>query len=100
MVEVFKTNIDNSAIAQQIVNEIKDLLFGIDASFDLDDCDRILRVCGSFEPPILKDQVIALVNSKGYMALLLDDEIGFTAHHAEEQALKAHTGIIAFLSIR
>ncbi len=101
MIEVFKTNIDSDFVAQQIVDEIKALPWGIDASFDLEDCDRILRVCGDFEPILLKDQIITLLFSKGHMAIPLDDdEAGFSAYQVEEQLLETHTGIIAFLSIR
>jgi len=100
MVEVFKTNIDDSAIAQQIISEIKAFPLNLDASFDLDDCDRILRVCGSFEPLELKDQIVALLNSKDYLAIPLDDDTSFTTYLSEEHLVGVQNGIIAFLSIR
>ncbi len=100
MVEVFKTNIDNNTVALQIVNEIKTLQWGIDASFDLEDCDHILRVCGDFEPTLMKNQIIALLLSKGHIATPLDDDADFAVYQAEEQLLETHAGIIAFLSIR
>lgn len=100
MVEVFKTNIDSTFVAQQIVGEIKALAFGVDASFDLEDCDHILRVCGDFEPMLLKDQIIALLISKGHVATPMDDEADFAGCQKESQLLEAQAGIIAFMSIR
>jgi len=100
MIEVFKTNIDSTFVAQQIVDEIKALSFKVEASFDLEDCDHILRVCGDFEPILLKDQIIALLLSKGYIAVPLDDDTDFDMYQAEEQLLETQAGIIAFLSIR
>ena len=100
MIEVFKTNIDSTFVAQQIVDEIKALPLGVDASFDLEDCDHILRVCGDFEPILLKDQIITLFLSKGYTATPLDDHDDFAVYQAEEQLLETQAGIIAFLSIR
>jgi len=100
MVEVFKTNIDNHALAQQIVNEIKTLQWGIDASFDLEDCDHILRVCGDFEPILLKSQIITLLLSKGHIATPLDDEADFVGYQVEDQLPETQAGIIAFMSIR
>ncbi len=100
MIEVFKTDIDQPLVAQQIVDEIRALPLGVDASFDLEDCDHILRVCGDFEPISLKDQMIALLLSKGYVAIPLDDDDGFSVYQLEEQLLGTQTGIIAFLNIR
>lgn len=100
MIEVFKTNIDSAFVAQQIVDEIKALPLGVDASFDLEDCDHILRVCGDFEPILLKDQIIALLLSKGHIATTLDDDADFAIYQAEGPLLETQAGIIAFLNIR
>lgn len=44
MVEVFKTNIDRKQIAAKIKLELLELFPECKISFDLDDCDRILRI--------------------------------------------------------
>lgn len=43
-VSVYKTNIDDSSEASTIVTEIRRVLPGSDPSFDLEDCDKVLRV--------------------------------------------------------
>lgn len=44
MVEVFKTNVTSPRDALNVLNKIHDTLHGYKANFDLQDCDRILRV--------------------------------------------------------
>jgi hypothetical protein len=44
MIEVFKTNINCAQQAGQLVEQIQRHFAGYKANFDLDDCDRILRV--------------------------------------------------------
>jgi hypothetical protein len=46
MIEVFKTNIENDETAERIKNIIFDAFPECYISFDLNDCDRILRVKG------------------------------------------------------
>jgi hypothetical protein len=47
MIEVFKTNINCSEQAKQLVQQIQQQFAGYRANFDLDDCDRILRIISS-----------------------------------------------------
>lgn len=44
MVKVYKTNVDESARARHIMQDIRDLLPDSDPSFDLEDCDNVLRI--------------------------------------------------------
>ncbi len=44
MVEVFKTNVTQSAVAEKITVELSHLLPFAKINFDLQDCDKILRV--------------------------------------------------------
>ena len=44
MVEVFCTNIQESTVASKILNEIEEKFPGLKANFDLEDCDKILRI--------------------------------------------------------
>ena len=44
MIEVFKTNINCPDKALQLVEQIHNNFTGYKANFDLEDCDRILRI--------------------------------------------------------
>jgi len=44
MVEVFKTNIERKRTAAKIKSELLELFPDCKINFDLDDCDRILRI--------------------------------------------------------
>ena len=72
MVEVFKTNVTDSYHAQLLVDAIHNAHDGYTASFDLNDCDRILRIeCKSGY--ILASSVIAVLKDFGYTAIILPD---------------------------
>ena len=44
MVEVFKTNVNDVKLAEFLLAEIHTTFVGYSANFDLDDCDKILRI--------------------------------------------------------
>lgn len=44
MVKVYKTNVDKRSKAKAILDTIRKTLPGSDPSFDLEDCDKVLRV--------------------------------------------------------
>lgn len=44
MIEVFKTNVSNSQQADEIIGLLRNLLPGSVINFDLEDCDKILRI--------------------------------------------------------
>lgn len=44
MIEVFKTNVQNKDIANQIIEELSSHLPSSYINFDLNDCDCILRI--------------------------------------------------------
>ena len=44
MIEVFKTDINCPDLAKQLVEQIHKTFVSYQANFDLEDCDRILRV--------------------------------------------------------
>jgi hypothetical protein len=44
MVKVYKTNMDDPLIAGSVLNSIREYLPGCDPSFDLEDCDNVLRI--------------------------------------------------------
>lgn len=69
MVEIFKTNVSDQAEADLLLSEIYRLLRDCAANFDLEDCDKILRVKyeGEMDPSIL----IALLKDFGFEAEVL-----------------------------
>lgn len=72
MVEVFKTNVTESCHANMIVDSIHSAFTNYKANFDLEDCDKILRVkClnGIISPSCL----IALLQNLGFNAEVLQD---------------------------
>ena len=68
MVEVFKTNVQKQKEAKMILPVLSKSFPALRINFDLDDCDRILRVEGSVNP----EKVIKLLRSNGYECKVLD----------------------------
>jgi hypothetical protein len=74
MVEVFKTNVEDSSHADLLIEQIHKTYTHYTANFDLEDCDKILRVeckISEIQPSLL----INLLNEFGYDAEILQDEI-------------------------
>ena len=72
MVEVFKTNVNERDHANMLINQIHKIFTDYKANFDLDDCDKILRVKsikGVIEPSCLID----LLKKFGFHAEVLPD---------------------------
>jgi hypothetical protein len=63
MVEIFKTNVENIKQAKRILMLLNSRFPKLRINFDLEDCDRILRVEGE---TIQADKVVNLVKSLGY----------------------------------
>jgi len=74
MVEVFKTNVDDPHQANWIIEQIQNTFSGYTASFDLDDCDRVL-VVKSKEGMIQGSHLIELLKRFDFRAEVLPDEI-------------------------
>ncbi len=72
MVEVFKTNVDNIAICHQLVHELQSLDSLYQVNFDLEDCDRILRI-ENREGTIECDGVIKTLARFGFSAEILSN---------------------------
>jgi hypothetical protein len=77
MVEVFKTNVIDALSAKQLINLIRNHFKGYLANFDLDDCDRILRVENK-ETTVEADSIIDLLQMHGYQAEVLADDLEIT----------------------
>jgi exoribonuclease R len=74
MVEIFKTNVRKRGEANLLIEQIERTFPECKASFDLEDCDHVLRIhCASREVKV--DRLIALLNNFGYEAEILSDEI-------------------------
>ncbi|HYC83691.1 MAG TPA: hypothetical protein VEB86_00655 [Chryseosolibacter sp.] len=77
MVEVFKTNVNEVCDAKMLVDRIHEQYVDLRANFDLDDCDRILRVINE-NGPIHASELIALLSRLGFQAEILADELVFS----------------------
>ena len=72
-VEVFKTNVVDPEQAKLLVDQIERSFANCKVNFDLDDCDRILRI--EFEEKIQSVLLIELLKNVGYTAEVLPDTI-------------------------
>jgi hypothetical protein len=73
MIEVFKTNVLKSNQAQIIVNLIQRAFAGYSATFDLEDCDKVLCV-RSAAGHVCSEALIRLLRDFGYHAEVMCDE--------------------------
>jgi hypothetical protein len=76
MVEVFKTNVRDPDQADTLIDLIHQSFKEVEANFDLDDCDRILRVESS-TGAIPSQILIEFLTKFGCQAEVLPDEIPF-----------------------
>lgn len=73
MIEVFKTNVNTRAHARQLVQVIQQTFEGYSANFDLEDCDRILRI--KSHTVVNSDEVIRLLNRMDITVSVLDEPV-------------------------
>jgi hypothetical protein len=69
MVEVFKTDVYEEDISLAIVQTLLQHFPGNEINFDLEDCDRILRIEGE---NILCERIKEVLNEAGYQCEVLD----------------------------
>lgn len=69
MIEVFKTNVQEFSEAQQLVALLRTHFPGSRINFDLDDCDKVLRVEGN---NLRIEKVMTLITEKGFLCKVLD----------------------------
>jgi hypothetical protein len=74
MVEVFRTNVKDHSHAGMLIGQIHFTFPGYRANFDLEDCDRILRVT-SATGSVESCHIIALLAQWGFGAEVLPDII-------------------------
>ncbi|GAB3931345.1 hypothetical protein [Mucilaginibacter myungsuensis] len=63
MVEVFKTDVQQPGTANVLIVKLTLLFPGSRVNFDLDDCDRVLRVEGD---QLCRDKIAHLLKLNGY----------------------------------
>ena len=68
MIEVFKTNVENSKQATALLYLLQDQLPSAEINFDLEDCDNILRVKGNCFCP---SNIIQTLADNGFECSLL-----------------------------
>ncbi|HEU4471799.1 MAG TPA: hypothetical protein VFR58_11980 [Flavisolibacter sp.] len=69
MVEVFKTNVSSQGDAHLVVAWLKEHFPDTRINFDLQDCDRILRVEGKELSPL---QIMMRMQERGYCCTVLE----------------------------
>lgn len=74
MIEVFKTNVRDRDLANMLVVTIHERFHHYKANFDLDDCDRILRV-QSLSGSIPPSPLLNLLHEFGFEGEVLPDEV-------------------------
>jgi len=62
MVEVFKTNVQHREMSEQLASILRGRLPFVKINFDLDDCDKILRVEGN---QICVETIIEILSTRG-----------------------------------
>ncbi len=85
MVEVFKTDVTDQHHANMLIDQIQKNFAGYTVNFDLEDCDKILRV-KSTNRMIESGKLISLFKHLGFNAELLPDDpvlIGNTVQGGE-----------------
>ena len=72
MVEVFKTNVQEVALANQIVEQLLERFPSCTVNFDLEDCDKILRI-KNIENAVDISSILKVLNETGiYVEVLAD----------------------------
>jgi hypothetical protein len=68
IVEVFKTNVDEVELSELLIQQLEDHFPDSLINFDMEDCDKILRVEASMVAP---EKIIQILNSNGYSCEVL-----------------------------
>jgi hypothetical protein len=72
MIEIFKTNVSNKKLAAKILRTLRARLPGCVFNFDLEDCDRILRVQSDGMPLCLNEIIIVVEECSVEISLFVD----------------------------
>ena len=63
MVEVFKTNVEEDSQAEALIALLIQQLPDCEINFDLDDCDKILRIAGDY---VKITHIERILNQEGF----------------------------------
>lgn len=74
MVEIYKTNVLKKKQAKLIKKEINTLFPNYSISFDLEDCDCVLRI-DTFEEMLDNNSIIEIFYKNGFYIEILSDEV-------------------------
>lgn len=69
MIEIFKTNVELEEQAERIMSSLAQVFSSLKINFDLDDCDKILRIEGH---EFSVDRIKEMVHALGYLCELLE----------------------------
>ena len=69
MVEVFKTNVQEAGQAKQLIDLLRKHFPGSKINFDLNDCDKVLRIEGT---NFIAGNVMIFVKENGFNCDVLD----------------------------
>jgi len=69
MIEIFKTNVDNERQAERLLALLNQHFPSTEINFDLDDCDRILKVKGE---KFCSLNIIRILAYKGFECQVLE----------------------------
>lgn len=78
MIEVFKTDVQNLMQADRLRYELGKIFSDHQITFDLNDCDKILRIKGPNNILIQASLVIDLMENFGFTAEVLPDVVIMT----------------------
>ena len=69
MIEVFKTNVLEMTQSKALVEKLLEQIPSSRINFDLQDCDKILRVKAEH---IMPEKIIEVINANGYLCQVLE----------------------------
>jgi hypothetical protein len=69
MVEVFKTNVQETTQAEKLMDVLSKKFPHLRVNFDLDDSDKILRVEGDL---VSNERIIEIISTHGYQCHILE----------------------------
>jgi hypothetical protein len=69
MIEVFKTNVLEMSQSKALVEKLLEQIPSSRINFDLQDCDKILRVEAEH---IIPEKIIEVINANGYQCQVLE----------------------------
>ena len=68
MIEVYRTTVTDFDESQLLIKLLQDVMLGAEVTFDLEDCDKVLRIKADY---IDRNQVISILSRYNYECELL-----------------------------